>query len=101
MKGEHSIERLCEVLEVARSGYYRWKAAPITQRKRQDAQLASRIAVHHRKSRGKLPRPLTAEQRPKTNSLPAPCCPFFVLGRNLAAVLDGRHDPQSVNSAGE
>jgi transposase InsO family protein len=52
MKGEHSIQRLCEILGVARSGYYRWESAPVTRRRTQDATLAARIAVHHRQSRG-------------------------------------------------
>ncbi len=52
MKGEHSIWLLCDVLGVARSGFYRWSRAPISDRQRQDADLATRIAVCHRQSRG-------------------------------------------------
>lgn len=28
MKGEHPVEGLCELLQVSRSGYYRWRRAP-------------------------------------------------------------------------
>ena len=52
MKGEHAIVLLCELLRVSRSGYYRWSGAPVTARKRKDAVLAAKIAVHHRQSRG-------------------------------------------------
>ena len=40
MKGEHSIKLLCRVLQVSRSGYYRWRRQPCSRRKRQDADLA-------------------------------------------------------------
>ncbi len=52
MTGEHSISLLCEVLGVARSGYYRWSAAAATDRQRDDSALAAQIAVSHRQSRG-------------------------------------------------
>jgi len=61
MKGEHSIRLLCEVLEASRSGYYRWIDAPLTKRKREDANLAARIAVHHRQSRGNYGSPRIVE----------------------------------------
>ena len=61
MKGEHSIRLLCEVLEASPSGYYRWVTAPITKRKRRDAVLAARIAVHHRQSRGNYGAPRIVE----------------------------------------
>jgi len=52
MKGEHSIRLLCQVLNVSRSGYYRWRRQPTTARKRRDAELAAQIATAHRKGRG-------------------------------------------------
>lgn len=51
MKGEHSIELLCDVLAVSRSGYYKWRGSAPSARQRQDALLAERIAVAHHKSR--------------------------------------------------
>jgi putative transposase len=52
MKGEHSIRLLCQVLNVSRSGYYRWRRQPTSARKRRDAELAAQIATAHRKGRG-------------------------------------------------
>jgi transposase InsO family protein len=52
MKGEHSIKLLCRVLQVSRSGYYRWRRQPCSRRKRQDADLAAQIAAAYRKGRG-------------------------------------------------
>ena len=51
MKGEHTVELLCEVLNVSRSGYYRWKENRPTRRQREDARLALKIAQSHAKSR--------------------------------------------------
>jgi len=51
MKGEHTVELLCEVLNVSRSGYYRWQGHWPTQRQREDATLALKIAQSHAKSR--------------------------------------------------
>lgn len=45
MKGEHTIGTLCAVLQVARSGYYRWRGHRPSQRAQADAQLA---CAHHR-----------------------------------------------------
>jgi transposase InsO family protein len=61
MKGEHTIQLLCEMLGASRSGYYRWKKEPVTKRQREDAILAARIAVHHRQSRGSYGSPRIVE----------------------------------------
>ena len=52
MKGEHSIELLCELLGVSRSGYYRWLAAKPTARAKRDAELSDKIVEFHANSRG-------------------------------------------------
>ena len=52
MKGEHSLKLLCRVLQVSRSGYYRWRKNPCSARRRRDAELAAQIAAAHRKGRG-------------------------------------------------
>jgi len=51
MKGEHSVDLLCEMLTVSRSGYYRWKSAGPCRREQEDAALAPRVAEAHRRSR--------------------------------------------------
>jgi putative transposase len=40
---EHSVARMCQVLAVARSGYYAWCACPISQQERIDRALAKHI----------------------------------------------------------
>ncbi|MFD3621752.1 IS3 family transposase [Streptomyces sp. NPDC058676] len=63
-RGAFGVKRLCRVLELSRSGFYRWlKAAPARmERARSDARLARRIREIHRESDGTygIPR-ITAE----------------------------------------
>jgi len=51
MKGEYPVRLLCELQEVSPSGYYRWRQKRPSQRQRDDAALAARIAAAHRASR--------------------------------------------------
>ena len=51
MKGEHTVQVLCALLEVSRSGYYRWESSPPTQRQRVDDELADQIIQSHQESR--------------------------------------------------
>jgi putative transposase len=51
MKGGHSVDLLCEMLTVSRSGYYKWKNARPSLRAQGDAALAAQVAEAHRRSR--------------------------------------------------
>ena len=51
MKGEHSVEVLCTMLNVSRSGYYRWKNARPSARAQRDQVLAQQVAQAHHRSR--------------------------------------------------
>ena len=51
MKGEHPVEGLCELLQVSRSGYYRWRRRQPGKREQEDAMLAEHIARFHARSR--------------------------------------------------
>ena len=51
MKGEHSIEGLCELLSVSRSGYYRWTQNRPTKRQCEDAELTEQIVQSHAENR--------------------------------------------------
>lgn len=46
------VEVLCEVLGVSKSGFYAWKARPVSARAREDAQLIAEIREIHRESKG-------------------------------------------------
>ncbi len=51
MKGEHSVDLLCGMLTVSRSGYYKWKRSGPSSRARDDAVLGAKVAEAHRRSR--------------------------------------------------
>lgn len=61
MKGEHNVSMLCELLEVSRSGFYRWESNPASPRQREDAELADHIVRSHRESRGNYGAPRILE----------------------------------------
>ena len=50
-KAAYGLAELCENLGVSRSGYYRWKKNPLSQRKRDDERLGAEIRAIHRRSR--------------------------------------------------
>lgn len=62
MKGEHGIQMLCELLEVSRSGYYRWETAAPTAREKQDDELADHIVQAHEQSRRNYGAPRIVEE---------------------------------------
>jgi putative transposase len=49
-KTEHSIQIMCRVLEVSRSGYHAWATRPPSRRAVADATLTGRIAEIHKQS---------------------------------------------------
>jgi transposase InsO family protein len=61
MKGQYPITWLCELLGVSRSNYYGAKKRGPSARDREDAQLAPKIAVAHRRSRGTYGTPRIVE----------------------------------------
>ena len=50
-KANHSVSRLCEVLEVSRSGYYAAQRRPACRRDVEDERLGELIAGEHKRSR--------------------------------------------------
>ena len=53
-KNSHSVKRLCEVLKLNRSSYYKWKKTSTTRKKRllSDAVLGARVKTVFTKERG-------------------------------------------------
>jgi transposase InsO family protein len=62
MKGEHPVELLCGMLQVSRSGYYRWAKGRPTPRQRDDERLAAQIAAAHARSRKNYGAPRIVEE---------------------------------------
>jgi len=48
---EHTLERLCEILEVSTSGYHAWRKRPLSQRECANQRLIEKIRVFHQASR--------------------------------------------------
>lgn len=51
-RSEHSVEAMCQLLEVSRSGYYAWLAKPMSDRAREDARLLRLIRASFKASHG-------------------------------------------------
>ena len=62
MKGEYPVRLLCQSLEVAASGYYRWRAQPRSRRQQEDEILTIQIVAAHRKSRRTYGAPRIVEE---------------------------------------
>jgi transposase InsO family protein len=50
-EGEYGVKRMCQALEVMRSGYYAWRSRPIGEREQANRELAERIQQEHEDSR--------------------------------------------------
>jgi putative transposase len=50
-KARFTVERLCRVLGVSRSGYYAWRRRPVSQRAVEDCRLAVLVREAHERSR--------------------------------------------------
>jgi putative transposase len=59
---EYPLRPLCEVLEVARSGYYRWRQGRSSARDRTNAQLFQKIKTIHKAHRGNYGSPRITEE---------------------------------------
>jgi transposase InsO family protein len=59
---EYPLRPLCEVLEVARSGYYRWRQGGSSVRDRANAFLVQEIKSIHKANRGNYGSPRITQQ---------------------------------------
>jgi putative transposase len=63
-KANHSVQLMCRVLDVSRSGFYAWQRRPLSRRALADARLSVRIRQLHLRSRARYGSPrLHAELR--------------------------------------
>lgn len=64
MSDEHSVQRLCSLFAVSRSGYYAWREAGLCPRAQSEQVLRGQIALVHAQSRGTYGSPrVTVELR--------------------------------------
>lgn len=51
LRHEYPVIRLCHILGVSKSGYYAWRARPVSQHAREDGELTQAIAACYQQSR--------------------------------------------------
>jgi putative transposase len=49
-RAELSVNRMCEVLKVSRSGYYAWRTRPASEREMANQEILREIRTVHRES---------------------------------------------------
>ena len=99
MKGEHSIRLLCQVLNVSRSGYYRWCRQPTSARRRRDSELAAQIAAAHRKGRGSYGAPrIVRELRDQGTRISQRRCARLMRELGLKGKKRHRRRPRTTDS---
>lgn len=99
MKGRHPITLLCTVLEVARSGYYRWERHKLTRRAAQDGILARQIAAAHRKSRRNYGAPrVVQELRADGTPISKRRCARLMRAQGLQGRYRPRRRPRTTDS---
>ena len=100
MKGEQSIEMLCEVLGVSRSGYYRWDQHRTTRRQSEDAVLSERIMAAHRHGRGTYGAPRIVEElRAEGIRISKRRCARLMKSKGLRGCKKHRRRPKTTDSA--
>lgn len=99
MKGEHPVRRLCELLAVSRSGYYRWQARRLTKRQRDDTHLAAQLAAAHTRSRQNYGAPrLVAELRAAGTAISKRRCARLMKACGLQGRKKHRRRPRTTDS---
>ena len=59
-KQEFAVRRMCQALEVSRSGYYAWRKRPVSQREQANEVLLEQIKEVHGESRQTYGSPLVS-----------------------------------------
>ena len=99
MKGEHPVETLCELLQVSRSGYYRWKDAPPSRRQREDEDLSKHVEQAHHRSRRNYGAPrVVAELRANDIHLSKRRCARLMKQKGLCGRKKHRRRPRTTDS---
>jgi len=83
--GEYGVKRMCQALEVTRSGYYAWRNHPVGVREQANRELAERIKQEHEESRQTYgsPRHLGSLTRARDDLWTTSCGSFDAQRRHL------------------
>jgi transposase InsO family protein len=99
MKGDHPIRRLCGLLDVSPSGYYRWQQKRPSTRAREDAALSAQIAAAHQASRGTYRAPrIVVDLREEGTRTRKRRCARLMRTQGLRGRKKHRRHPRATNS---
>jgi putative transposase len=99
MKGSHSVAVLCHLLDVSRSGYYRWAKGQSSRRQREDEQLSEQVAAAHARSRKNygVPR-IVHELRAQGTQISKRRCARLMKAQGLQGRKKHRRRPRTTDS---
>lgn len=99
MKGEYPVRLLCEALQVAVSGYYRWRLQPRSRRMQEDDVLKVQIASAHRKGWRTYGAPrIVDELRDQGIRISRRRCARLLREQGLRGTKKNRGRPRTTNS---
>jgi putative transposase len=99
MKGKYPVTWLCELLGVSRSNYYGAKRRRPSARQRADAQLQTKIAAAHRRSRCTYGAPrIVAELQAEATPLSKRRCARLMKAQGLQGRKKHRRKPRTTDS---
>ena len=99
MKGEHPVRLLCEVLDVAVSGYYRWRTQPRSARAIEDERLAEQIVRAHQNSRRTYGAPrIVSELQEAGVRISRRRCARLMRARAIRGAIKHRRIPRTTDS---
>jgi putative transposase len=99
MKGEHGVQMLCELLEVSRSGYYRWETAAPSARAKEDDALADHIVQAHAEGRKNYGAPRIVEElKDRDINISKRRCARIMAQHGIRGKKKHRRKPQTTDS---
>ena len=99
MKGDYPVRMLCQTIEVAASGYYRWRARPRSRRQHEDELLTVQIVAAHRKSRRTYGAPRIVEElRDCAVKISRRRCARLMRAQGLRGTKKNRKRPRTTHS---
>jgi putative transposase len=99
MKGAYPVRLLCEALQVAASGYYRWRLQPRSRRTEEDEMLKPQIAAAHRKGRKTYGAPrIVDELREQGVRISRRRCARLMRAQGLRGTKKNRGRPRTTDS---
>lgn len=99
MKGDYPVRLLCEALQVAASGYYRWRRQPRSRRTVEDEALKPLIASAHRIGRRTYGAPrIVDELRDQGVNISRRRCARLMRAQGLRGIKKNRGRPRTTDS---